>query len=203
MSIQPTKTEYKGIVFDSKSEAIFARALDNAGCRWVYHFNYLHEWDFLVYPGLITTRKTNAFQYPCHDIKERRRLWEFEDSMAYHCLEPRHSPMLIEYKPRMPTMTYVRNLTEKIRQNPVESIIVWGSFWNLPEDALYFSSCQYLVSYPVFCSYDRKFGWGDFEPMADCGYDEPYSYRHNITEMLGITSSHYEEAAGHRFDLLS
>jgi hypothetical protein len=40
MSIKATKTEYNGIVFRSKSEAIFARMLDQLGYRWEYEPEY-------------------------------------------------------------------------------------------------------------------------------------------------------------------
>lgn len=199
MNISAIPTEYRGVVFDSKSEAIFARALDLAGCRWLYHVyskNHSHEWDFLVYPGLITVSKAQEFNV--HPKPES--LWEYERKFSYTTVQPRHKPTLVEYKPKQPTMTYVKNLTQKARANPVESIVVWGSLWNPPKNATDFSNCKYLVSYPIFCSHG-KHGWGEFEPMADCGYEEPYSYRHSISDLLGIHSDHYEEAAKYRFDL--
>jgi hypothetical protein len=42
------KTEYKRIIFDSKSEAVFARTLDLGGHQWIYHppEHCGHVWDF-------------------------------------------------------------------------------------------------------------------------------------------------------------
>lgn len=48
---QPIRTEYRGIVFRSKSEAIFARALDLSGSSvWAYEtdFPYEIETDFFI-----------------------------------------------------------------------------------------------------------------------------------------------------------
>jgi len=80
-----TRTEYKGIVFDSKSEAVFARTLDLGGHQWVYHppQHCVHIWDFLVFRSHMN-----------------------------------NEPILVEYKPQMPTNTYVDNLTEKMRADP-------------------------------------------------------------------------------------
>lgn len=47
--MEAIKTEYEGIVFDSKSEAVFARALHLAGCSFQHNWHWAgHKWDFLV-----------------------------------------------------------------------------------------------------------------------------------------------------------
>lgn len=167
MNFAPIPTEYKGNVFDSKSEAILARCFDLACVDWCYHADPEngHKWDFAINPS------------------SRYNDWVF-----------------VEYKPTMPTLTYVKNLIKKTSHLPVESILIWGSFWNPPEKSLYFSDCKYYVSYPIFSSY-AKYGWGDFNPDGDHGEGGLYSHRHSITDMLGLSSRHVEEAVKYRFDL--
>ena len=87
----PIKTEYKGIVFDSKSEAVFARAMDLAkghNYNWKYHptkhpndimnsyFLAAHEWDF----GIYTTHTPSPMCVPIEEL-------------------------YVEYKPKKPTDT--------------------------------------------------------------------------------------------------
>jgi len=163
-SYLPKKTEYRGIVFDSKSEAVFARTLDIAEIEWEYHVQHCgHEWDFFV-----SNTKCNR-------------------------------GMLIEYKPTVPTMSYVRNLTEMTRANPAESIIVHGNPWTPchPDDP--YKDCCYSA-YPIFSSF-AKYGWGDFFPIADIGDDSPFSVRHPIGDILGIDGWMATMAMGYRFDL--
>jgi hypothetical protein len=169
MNYQPKRTEYRGIVFDSKSEAVFARTLDIAGIEWDYHENHCgHEWDFY--------------------LKESGPLKRFT---------------LVEYKPSPPTGTYIKWLTEKMRDDPVESLIVWGNPWagDLVRKWLGYTSCCY-VTYPIFTD-TAKHGWGDFEQDADNGEDIPFSYRHTTANIFGITSDMVEKAMRYRFDLRS
>jgi hypothetical protein len=183
--MKPIKTEYKGIVFDSKSEAVFARTLDIAGVEWIYHpaEHCGHAWDFLVFP-------THFYKTP---------MW-FRCGGKYYTSKSlvrqlESKPMLIEYKPSPPTDTYIENLTEKMRSDPVESIIVWGSPW---KDG--FNGCCY-VSYPIFSSHS-KYGWGDFSRSLDNDEDVPFSYRHEIGDILRITNEMALQAKEYRFDLI-
>jgi hypothetical protein len=87
-------TEYKGVRFRSKSEAIFARCLDLAGVEdWQYEPNISglawpywklpqHPWDFCV-----TTKKG------------------FSNSHL----------IFVEYKPAFPSSAYMENLSEKVK----------------------------------------------------------------------------------------
>lgn len=162
------KTEYKNIVYDSKSEAVFARVLDLAGHRWNYHPSEHcgHVWDFYIF----------------------RKQW-----MPY---------MFIEYKPAMPTMTYVNNLTETMSVNPQESIIVWGNPWNGIDLSIGGPhECCYRI-YPIFSSFGN-YGWGNFIPEADSGESHPVSYRHETWDILGITEEMAQDAKSFRFDLYS
>jgi len=166
---KPKPTEYKGIVFDSKSEAIFARALDLSGAEWKYHppQHCGHEWDFLVSSS---TRP--------------------------------EIPTLIEYKPSMPTNTYVDQLLKMMSKNPRESIVVWGNTWDGVDSKIDGpNDCCYRV-YPIYSSYG-KYGWGDFIRLADNGGNWPTSYRHDTYGVLGISEEMAQEARLFRFDLVA
>jgi hypothetical protein len=120
--------------------------------------------------------------------------------------------LLIEYKPRQPTMTYINNLIEKVREaaemhalnrvasgrNPFESYVVWGS--PLSAQGYNFIEDSPFVCYPIFTRIG-KYGWGEFCPMAACGEDAPFSHGHPQTEILGITDEHIGRAMAYRFDL--
>lgn len=190
--MKPTKTEYKRIIFDSKSEAVFARCLDMAGHGWVYHpaEHCGHEWDFLVFrrpyikPGRKKIVSVGGVSY--------------FNPLTFH--EHVRKPLLIEYKPSMPTDTYVENLTEKMRVDPCESIIVWGNPWSgPPEFGDSIRLCSY-VCYPVF-STESHYGWGDFNRGGDCGQSELWSSQHHIIDILGISEQLVQEAKSFRFDL--
>jgi len=180
--MRPIPTEYRGTVFRSKSEAVFARALDLAKIgQWEYEPEHEkthspHPWDFSIF-----------------DDRCKRCHW-----------------ILIEYKPSQPTMTYVRHLTELVRprvevavkkhgRRVFDSYIVWGNPWDGPQK---YSSCSY-VCYPIFSSWTGGYGWGDFNPVADCGEEYPFSYRHNIEGVLGVTEPIIQAARNHRFDLVA
>jgi len=202
--MEAIKTEYRGIVFDSKSEAVFARALDLADNYYAYHPGERcgHPWDFFVIRHMDKAVELKRFwdifnRHMTELIEEEQRKKVFQDmiwQMGYRS-------WLVEYKPKMPTNTYVDNLIKKMAKNPVESIVVWGNPWDGYDD--YFEPldprCSY-VAYPIFTRWGR-YGWGDFIRLADNGSDQSFSYRHNLTEMLGITESIAQEAKDYRFDL--
>lgn len=188
MSIKAKRTEYKGIVFDSKSEAVFARTLDIGGHEWVYHpaEHCGHAWDFIVCP-----------------VHRSSRLCSRVGGHDYYWQRPhfRTPPMLVEYKPTMPTKTYVDNLTDQMRQDPLESVVVWGNPWDGVDKTLFGpTDCCYRV-YPIFSSHQWAFGWGDFDPVSDSGNNLPVSYRHETLDVLGINESMAQEAKLYRFDL--
>jgi hypothetical protein len=177
--MKAVKTEYKGIVFDSKSEAVFARALDLAGYKWKYHVEHCgHEWDFKVHCS-------SYFGVP--------------------------TSVLVEYKPSAPTRTYVDNLTDSQRKDPVESMIIWGNPWTGPVvesvDANGDRSLEDLgnycyVPYPVFCKemFDCSYSWGEFEPLyymagAIFHYDGMRRVMPKLTLDIALRAKEY------RFDL--
>lgn len=77
-------TEYKGVRFRSKSEAVFAFHLEKAGWHWNYESDAateIHPWDFWIYK-------------------------------LDFLIGSRH--LLIEYKPTRPTVAYIEALRGKI-----------------------------------------------------------------------------------------
>lgn len=186
-NVAPRKTEYKGIVFDSKSEAVFARALDLADQDWIYHplTHCGHEWDFLLFP-LHLKNVFQGLQIGGKTFLSSRSLYR-----------PYSKPMLIEYKPSAPTRTYIDNLTNQMRQDPVESVVVWGNPWDGCVEK--FPECCYYV-YPIFSSFG-KYGWGDFNQDGDNGWAFPISMHHPTYQVIGIEEEHAQEAKNYRFDL--
>lgn len=179
-SYEPVPTEYGGNVYRSKSEAIFAFCLEQA--LWSTEYEPptpLHQWDFYA--------SKSEYCSECH---------RFSDRYLY-----------IEYKPSCPTATYVNNLINKVRPWAkhqghfchLESYIVWGSPFNQAETNRLLDGSPF-VCYPIFTAYGR-FGWGDFNPLADHGTEELYSLRHVQSEIIGITREHLAKAMRHRFDL--
>jgi hypothetical protein len=173
-------TEFRGVRYDSKGEAVFARALELAGNQWEYHPETPgeHNWDFRVKPS---------------------GCWELFVKSGQHGEVLPFPETLVEYKPGPPTDTYIEELTNGMRPHPEESVIVWGSPWNGPPDGY---DCCYQV-FPVFCSLDSKYGWGNFDRWADNGHELPISYRHRIDTIFGITEAIAQEAKLFRFDLRS
>jgi hypothetical protein len=113
--MEPIKTEYKGIVFDSKSEAVFARAMDlgkDFHYEWIYHpKGLMHEWDFVV-------RAT------------------FNGMPLAPMTVPIRDYIFIEYKPKQPTITYLNNLRDKSKDidGKHSAVIVYGNPWEPPKD---------------------------------------------------------------------
>ena len=188
----PVKTEYMGTVFDSKSEAVFARVLHALGHDYVYHPNKHcdHEWDFLVFRKAMFEKRTYASVGSGHYISK----------IMYDVTPP---PILIEYKPSAPTETYIGNITRKTSAKPIESVIVWGNPWAGPPNLSLMHDLSYVV-YPVFTTHGR-YGWGDFCSMADNGgADLPFSNRHTFGEMFGCSNDRViQDAVKYRFDLRS
>jgi hypothetical protein len=195
-NIAAIKTEYQGVVFDSKSEAVFARTMDMCGHQWFYHPTELgdHEWDFLVFRKPQRIKNKASVNY-WSQISGGKMVRDFVSHVDHFYNWP---PILVEYKPTAPTDTYIENLTESMRRGvPFESVIVWGSPWNGPVTG---ERCSY-VSYPVFCSFDSKYGWGDFNREADTGGALPTSSRHPFGHMFNCSESIIQMAKSFRFDL--
>lgn len=187
--LEARPTEYKGIRFRSKSEAVFARCLDTSQIvsGWIYEPDIdgsPHPWDFSV------VVMENAY---CNHCKSMSR-------------QPRH--LLIEYKPSGVTRTYYDNLIERTREFSEaredrgvkeDTYIVSGSPWNRAEIANEIDDCSCYGMLPVF-SRHWWFGWGDYDPLCRSGC-ESGSIDHTAKGILGITQAIAASAAGYRYDL--
>lgn len=117
-------TEYNGVRFDSKSEAVFARAMDLAGIRWLAKHpirHQGHDWDFLIY-------------YESHDVEllgDDPLLQPDGDlcSNTEHVLLRNTKTALIELKPSRPTDSYIEKLRRTIRNDGILRLVVYGSPW--------------------------------------------------------------------------
>lgn len=105
----PIPTEYKGVRYDSKSEAIFARVIDLSPSRRIvgHPSGHLHPWDLLA-----------EFQY-CSKCKK----------FGHGLVEQ----FLFEYKPGEPTDTYYDNLWRMAVADPLchgkICVVAYGSPW--------------------------------------------------------------------------
>lgn len=103
-------TEYRGVRFRSKSEAVFARVLDLCGHEWEYE----PEQPKCLYSGGARSNHRWDFYLPLIDY-------------------------YLEYKPKKPTATYIQNLRHDLafdydelyygRKDPAKFFIVYGSPW--------------------------------------------------------------------------
>jgi hypothetical protein len=187
-------TEYKGVRFRSKSEAMFARCLDLAGCEWGYEPPSIgkHQWDFIVAPGeflhsgaVDTSGEYDWFEYRRHIALSK--------------------PCLVEYKPQRPTGLYFEQIRDDFaaavkamphRTNIPESMLVFGSFFDLGTAG----HGESLGVWPVWSTHCSRFGKGDFrhEIWGTDGYDVGL---YNVESVFGITRAMIAEASRFRFDL--
>lgn len=168
-SIQARPTEYKGIVFRSKSEAILARCLDLVGDRCSTHhidwcYEPMYDWDrnessvefdFFV----VISKKSNLFDRQC---------------------------ILVEYKPRKPTQTYIKQFEQRVK---------------LAEDFLYDVHARLT---PVFFLFYFNF----FDESVNCNHDMGLSVSHKFPLHADIVQRVFwhvinvaNEAKSYRFDL--
>lgn len=186
--IEAIPTEYKKIVFDSKSEAIFARCLDLAGQKWQYHPGKIlgHNWDFLIFPS----------------VREQKLEWLIlgdryisAEGVDTNAVTP---PFLIEYKPKQPTSTYVQRLMRGLQAKPCNSFLVWGSPYNGVNE----QTGTTYVPFPLFASFSDS-GFLDRCSQAPAQYvrDGFIGKFHTQSGILGISELHVQEARRYRFDL--
>jgi hypothetical protein len=122
----PRPTEYAGVRFRSKSEAVFARSLDLAGVKWLYEpFAQIlnppgdHSWDFLLFATAIKAGMATWNQHKFHVPGAT-----FYESDAW----------FVEFKPARPNDTYLLELGERTfgsegSSYPGNFAVVYGSPW--------------------------------------------------------------------------
>lgn len=176
-------TEYKGITYDSKSEAVFARMLDLAGQEFVYHPSAgRHPWDFLVFPfHKITKRYLTQI---CGNTYESQKEGEFYAAR----------PMLLELKPSEPNWTYVNRVLKDTPSN-VNAFLVWGSPWVGPT----LGSYTYNI-YPLQANFSNSGMFMEFRRNT-IRPARPISEFHDQELTLGISEKTIEKAMQYRFDL--
>lgn len=125
--LTPRRTQYKGIVFRSKSEAVFARSLDLVGMPWLYEpFNGLdnppgkHQWDFLVFTNIRTLPLTTCGDYAY--------VLRGHDQVLYR-------PWFVELKPQAPNEVYLNDLRSRLlsceqKCYPGNFGVIAGNPWN-------------------------------------------------------------------------
>jgi hypothetical protein len=121
---RPIPTEYKGVRFDSKSEAVFARMLDLSGIKWERVHPILHDghsWDFLVWIKIHNIVAFFENGYRDGDAKAGK-------SEIYQGPE-KYEAALIELKPSKPTDTYIKNIAVRsdARLCSEHRFVVWGN----------------------------------------------------------------------------
>lgn len=178
------KTEYGGRVFDSKSEAVFAKCLVLAG-QLVWPQEEVvggHPWDFKILP-------LHIFRMECMEEGARNALAPVAEAVSgqaglmveslfpvYRARRP--DLLLIEYKPSRPTATYLSNLKEKMEGIKRDYCVVYGSPWSVDFD----------------------------EPGCSAGYealsvvDDEWK-EEDLWHLTGIEREHAKEALEYRFDL--
>jgi hypothetical protein len=179
--IRAIPTEYDGIRYRSKTEAIFARCIDIIGMTAHY------------------------------EPKNHSRLWDFEicpDSLYRSEVKPRVS-MLIELKPIKPTLSYAMELREKIRPSvdaawqknnfQFASFIVFGGSLSRKK-SLSGSHDNFYKFIPLFPSFENK-------PFLDQDHEWKVLYEDGSLELMGdafvkpITHACVAAAQSFRFDL--
>ena len=141
MNYKAIKTEYNGVVYDSKSEAIFARTLELCGlkvenCHPIRHDK--HDWDFLIWEHDYDQSFCSCYE----GIDDEGPLGTTSTFAA-----PRgYAPVLIELKPSRPTNQYIKSLMDRmIWFQGEQRLVVWGSpFEDRLQDWAGFS-CRYLA----------------------------------------------------------
>jgi len=178
-------TEYRGIRFDSKSEAVFARLLDLHGIDWEHQHPISHEghdWDFLLW----LPDYTSFTAFP--------NGYDVDEGCSTSARESVR-PCLIELKPSEPTDTYLLRL-EKGHGSPQNEmrIVAWGNPWEGGvRNATY--ECKELI-------WNKTWNPGRLSWVNGfCGFDssdridEAKSYRFDLAHQVEVLSGKYAQDA--------
>lgn len=190
-NLAPTPTEYAGVTFRSKSEAIFARVLDLSS--WV------HAWEY-----------EPAFE-PRHRIPNGH-VWDFA-VLHIDCETAFDEVHIIEYKPSQPTAAYVQHLINDYKKRGCSGytalpFMTFGNPFNESRmSASYVCQNGALISHtrPSDHTYNSVLLW----PIQDVYWypnsDRCVSYERYDTVSgfgLDIEDDVINEAMTYRFDLL-
>jgi hypothetical protein len=182
-NLKPTPTEYDGVKYRSKSEAIFAFHLDKANWNFTYEgeeASEIHPWDFCLHGRFI----------PEHGYTREVKM--------------------IEYKPTCPTDTYIENLRNKIikhfepRIDDVfnKSHITINDFFQ-PYDKNKVSGLLFNLKTKFYIVYGSP--WNDQSEHVYSTYAEieifPRLLKPDTTLYWGFTDEMTEKSLQYRFDL--
>jgi hypothetical protein len=123
MTLTVTPTEYQGVRFDSKSEAVFARLLDLHGIKWAYQHPVRHaghDWDFLIW-GTELHLFTGCDGYNSDGEPINEPMFGLQEAAS--------KPILIELKPSKPNASYLQRLSKPPFKNELRAV-VWGNPWS-------------------------------------------------------------------------
>lgn len=182
--MRAVKTEYRNVVFRSKSEAIFARCLDLAGSAWQYEpkdaiHQCKHRWDFIVciqdkYPIYLEYKPSEPTRtYVSNLHNSVRKHWE----------------SLYKRRSKKDNFDPTRFYDECPRY-----LLVYGSHFDPPPEG--------FDTYAVYPIWDKTHEHGlDFCQAGDNGEKFLHSVGHSMFEDFGITERIIKEASQYRFDL--
>ena len=193
--LKPTPTEYMGVKFRSKSEAIFAFHLEEAGWHWNYESktaSEIHPWDFELVYHFKKTLKSGMFC--CSTINR-----------------------FVECKPSKPTESYIQNLREKILKHfnerilkaalsgsPLKGMIESKTFRDIKSEFFIVYGSPWS---PAFNDIERDgctstYGSIDLTPVANYSLQtKDVSHPYEMDGLWGFSDLITERAMNYRFDL--
>ena len=183
MDIKAIPTEYKGVRFDSKSEAVFARLLDLQGIDWEHQHPIRHEghdWDFLIWleSELLFTAFPNG-----NNVDVGCKTFSRTGKRA----------CLIELKPSRPTTSYVERLKKGMLTGQRESRwIVWGNPWQASEDFTYAFNELCFEGRPSDSILGLSAGFYGFDD--EFRISEAKSYRFDLQDTNAICVARFSDA---------
>lgn len=192
--MKPIPTEYAGVRFRSKSEAVFARCLDLAGWNWTYEpsgTSHLceHAWDFAVW------QRGKQSSYIEYKPSEPTRTYVDNLHAAVEDYWISKANCRIELIESMPQ--HARHLFVWEGFYMPRYMLIYGNPWNPRQTA---RGTEVYTPYPIFDPFTKH--GKDFCQFLDNGEDYLFSYRHDPVD-FGIFNHKAEEARKYRFDLVS
>jgi hypothetical protein len=215
-------TEYRGVKYRSKSEAMFAYCLERAGFKFTYENQDCYDLSVSLKPNKnigeidFDTQNFQEFYKSIHPWDfVLRHFGEQEILQAKYStleIEMLHPTCFIEYKPKDPTMTYMLNLREKIFKYIGDRIEQDLKVLNsASRDGRVAFIHEYGWHPCGFASIDMRIACGNPWDSNYCVWDLlPYggpmrvdNPRHDHHRILQAMIDHMPEAKEHRFDLLN
>jgi hypothetical protein len=188
-TLQPIETEYCGVTFRSKTEAVFARCMDLVGAPWTYEPAYYDPPEYTPLPEGV-----DEFDPDCWTPDF---LIGIPNSWRFHAgCRRQYFNAVIEVKPSEPTMSYVTTVADKYQrmfllheQETTPLIILWG-MWDNDPDAWFFPFPP--DSWIQFSEAKSRLGRGHSIFIKNW---RPFS------ALIAYLAGSWDEARSYRFDL--